>query len=133
MEQGTLKDTAGKVEEMAINTTGQVQSDIRDKIEQGKTVWQDAKASAGDALERAASLARDASAAGSQAATQASEIAQDVARQVGNQASQAATALYQQGTTAGSYVGRYTAEQPWTALLLAGAIGYGLAYLIHRP
>jgi ElaB/YqjD/DUF883 family membrane-anchored ribosome-binding protein len=33
---------------------------------------------------------------------------------------------------AGSSVSRYTAEQPLTALLIAGAIGYGLAYLIHR-
>ena len=46
MEQGTPKDVAGKVEEMAINTTGQVKSNIRDKVEQGKAVWQDAKASA---------------------------------------------------------------------------------------
>jgi hypothetical protein len=28
---------------------------------------------------------------------------------------------------------RYAAEQPLTALLIAGAAGYGLAYLIHRP
>ncbi|MFL5269882.1 MAG: hypothetical protein ACJ8AH_25375, partial [Stellaceae bacterium] len=73
--------------------------------------------------------ARDASAA----AAQAGEVAQDVARQVGNQVSQATTALYQQGSAAGNYLTRYTAEQPWTALLAAAAIGYGLAYLVHRP
>ncbi len=125
MDQGTAKETAGKASE-------QVQSNIQDTIERGKAVWQDAKASAGDVIGKATSLARDASAAGTHAASQAGEVAQDVARQVSNQASQAATALYQQGTTAGSYVSRYTAEQPWTALLLAGAIGYGIAYLIHR-
>lgn len=126
MDQGTAKETAERASE-------QVQSNIQDTVERGKAVWQDAKASASDAVGRAASLARDASAAGTQAASQAGEVAQDVARQVSNQASQAATALYQQGSTAGTYVSRYAAEQPWTALLLAAAIGYGIAYLIHRP
>ena len=109
------------------------ESNVREAVDQGKAVWQDAKASAGDALDRAGSVARDMSAAGSQAAAQAGEVIQGVARQVGNQASQAANTLYEQGTNAGGYVSRYTAEQPWTALLVAAAVGYGLAYLIHRP
>ena len=56
-----------------------------------------------------------------------------VARDMANQASQAATAVYQQGARAGGSVSRYAAEQPLTALLVAAAIGYGIAYLIHRP
>jgi ElaB/YqjD/DUF883 family membrane-anchored ribosome-binding protein len=116
MEQGTAKEAS-----------------VRDVVDQGKAMWQEAKANAGDALNKASSAARDISAAGSQAAAQASEVIQGVTRQVGNQASQAATTLYEQGANAGGYVSRYTAEQPWTALLVAAAIGYGLAYLIHRP
>ena len=33
---------------------------------------------------------------------------------------------------AGEYIRQYAAQQPVTALLIAGAIGYALAYLIHR-
>ena len=33
---------------------------------------------------------------------------------------------------AGDFITQYVAEQPVTALLVAGAIGYGLAYLIYR-
>ena len=31
------------------------------------------------------------------------------------------------------YVRQYTLQQPVASLLIAGAIGYSLAYLIHRP
>jgi hypothetical protein len=55
-----------------------------------------------------------------------------VAREASNQATQAATSLYQQGSRAGGFISQYAAEQPMAALLAAGAIGYGLAYLIHR-
>jgi ElaB/YqjD/DUF883 family membrane-anchored ribosome-binding protein len=129
MDNATVKDAAAKAGEAAASSAEQVQSDLQDKVAQGKAVWRDAKASAGDAIDKATALARDASAA----AAQAGEVAQDVARQVGNQVSQATTALYQQGSAAGNYLTRYTAEQPWTALLAAAAIGYGLAYLVHRP
>ena len=125
MAQGTGSDMAGKAGE----TTDKVAANVQDKVEQGKAMWQDAKATAGDAMNRASSAARDVSSAGAQAG----EAIQGVARQVGNQASQAATTLYEQGTNAGGYVSRYAAEQPWTALLVAAAVGYGLAYLIHRP
>jgi hypothetical protein len=33
---------------------------------------------------------------------------------------------------AGEYIRQYAAQQPVTALLIAGAIEYALAYLIHR-
>jgi ElaB/YqjD/DUF883 family membrane-anchored ribosome-binding protein len=109
------------------------EANVQDAVDQGKTLWREAEAGAGDAINKASSVARDISAAGSQAAAQTGEVIQGVARQVSNQASQAANTLYEQGTSAGGYVSRYTAEQPWTALLVAAAIGYGLAYLIHRP
>lgn len=38
---------------------------------------------------------------------------------------------YQQGTQAADYLSHRTTAQPLLALLLAGAIGYGIAYLVH--
>jgi ElaB/YqjD/DUF883 family membrane-anchored ribosome-binding protein len=113
----TVRDLAAKTEKM-----------VEDKIDQGKPVLRDLQASAGAAIDKAAGLARDAS----RAVVQASDAIQGVAREVGNQVDQAATTAYQQGARAGGYVSRYAAEQPLTALLIAGAIGYGVAYLIHR-
>lgn len=57
--------------------------------------------------------------------------AQDLARRAREQASMAGDALYQQGTRAGEYLSRNINEYPFAALLIAGAVGYGLAYLIH--
>jgi ElaB/YqjD/DUF883 family membrane-anchored ribosome-binding protein len=98
---------------------------MQGRLDQGKEMMQDAQASA-------ATLARQATEAGRQAMAQAGELVQGTAREAGNQASQAATNLYQQGSRAGDFISQYAAEQPVTALLVAGAIGYGLAYLIHR-
>lgn len=133
MDQGTARDTADKVGEAASGLAAQTNADMRGTLDQGKAMLQDAKAGVGNAMERATSVAQDASAAGTQAAAQAGDVIQGVAREVGNQAGQAATTLYQQGSSAGNYVSRYASEQPWTALILAAAFGYGLAYLIHRP
>jgi ElaB/YqjD/DUF883 family membrane-anchored ribosome-binding protein len=96
-------------------------------------VFQDLQAGAGEVMEKANALVREVSTAGSQAVVQAGDAAQGVAREVGNQAGQAAATVYQHGARAGGYLSRYAAEQPLTALLIAGAVGYGLAYLIHRP
>jgi len=84
--------------------------------------------SAGAALDKAGDLAQKASIAG----VQAVDAVQGVARDLANHASETATAVYQQGARAGGSISRYAAAQPLTALLVAGAIGYGIAYLIHR-
>ncbi len=47
------------------------------------------------------------------------------------QASDAASKTYRQGAQAADYLSRSAAEQPLLALLLAGAVGYAIAYLIH--
>jgi hypothetical protein len=52
-------------------------------------------------------------------------------RNVGNQASAASDALYQQSARAGQYVTRNVNRYPLPALLIAGAIGYLTAYLMH--
>jgi len=123
-----MSDATAKVGEFAAKTEKMVE----DKIDQAKPVLRDLQASAGAAIDKAAGLARDASSAGIQAVAQASDAIQGAAREVGSKVDQAATTAYQQGARAGGYVSRYAAEQPLTALLVAGAIGYGLAYLIHR-
>ena len=127
--EALFSQTAAKVEDTVGDFTRKSQEMVQDKIDQSKPVVRDLRASAGAAMDKAADLAQKASTAG----VQAVDAFQGVARDVGNQVGQAATTVYQQGARAGGSVSRYTAEQPLTALLVAAAIGYGLAYLIHRP
>lgn len=131
-DESGMSDTAAKVGEKVSNVAAQTQGTVRDAIDRGKPMLQDLQAKAGEAIGQATDVARKASSAGLQAVTQASDTVQGAARQVGNQASQAAAKVYEQGTWAGGHITRYTAEQPLTALLIAAAIGYGIAYLIHR-
>jgi len=103
------------------------------------------------ATEKGSNLANKAQAA----ATQASSTIQSTVTETGKQVADVAAKTYQQGAQAAAdyvnkqgaqaaadyvskqgaqaaeYVKRSTAEQPWAALLIAGAIGYMLAYLIH--
>jgi hypothetical protein len=67
------------------------------------------------------------------AVAQASETLKHSAVEAGRQVGDAAKEVYRQGARAGEYVSRNTAEQPLLALLVAGAVGYALAYLIHGP
>ncbi len=64
-------------------------------------------------------------------AGQAVEQATAMARNIGNQASAASGAVYQQSARAGEYVTRNVNQYPLPALLIAGAIGYLTAYLMH--
>ncbi|HEV2098035.1 MAG TPA: hypothetical protein VGR45_03815 [Stellaceae bacterium] len=66
------------------------------------------------------------------AAAEAGGSIQSATIEAAKQVRAAATKTYEQGVLAGEYVSRNTAEQPVLALLLAGAIGYGFAYLLHR-
>jgi ElaB/YqjD/DUF883 family membrane-anchored ribosome-binding protein len=91
-----------------------VGAQIKPMLDQGKSIVQD--------------LANQASEVGRQAVGQAGDLLHNVAPQ----AKEAASNLYQRGSQSGEYVRQYAAEQPIAALLIAGAIGYGLAYLIHR-
>ncbi|MGH7047555.1 MAG: hypothetical protein ACREE2_14330 [Stellaceae bacterium] len=81
------------------------------------------KAGLASGVETARDLAGKAQTAGS--------TIRDAAVKTGNRASDAAAKAYQQGAQAADVVSRTTAEQPLTALLVAVAIGYGIAYLIH--
>ena len=123
-----MSDAATKVGDLVDNLTTKTHETIQDNIDAAKPALRDLRESAGAAMDKAADLAQKASAAG----VQALDAVHDTARDVANQAGQAATAIYQQGARAGGSVGRFAAEQPLSALLVAAAIGYGIAYLIHR-
>jgi ElaB/YqjD/DUF883 family membrane-anchored ribosome-binding protein len=131
-DQSAMSDSAAKVGEKAGNLAAQAQGRVQDALDRGKPMLDDLQAKAGQAMGQATDMARKASSAGIQAVTQASDAVQGTARQVSGQASQAASKVYEQCAWAGGHISRYTAEQPLTALLIAAAIGYGIAYLIHR-
>ena len=117
-----VSDATVKASDLCVNA----EKTLQDKIDQSKPpMLQNLQETAGAAIDKATDLARKASAPINQAADAIHGIAQDVG--------QAASTVYQQGARAGGSVSRYTSEQPLTALVIAGAIGYGLARLIHRP
>jgi ElaB/YqjD/DUF883 family membrane-anchored ribosome-binding protein len=82
-------------------------------------------------LEQAKTMARNVGEQALNIANTATGTAQDLARKAREQTSAATDTLVQQGTQAGQYLTRNVNEYPLTALLIAGAIGYGLGYLIH--
>jgi ElaB/YqjD/DUF883 family membrane-anchored ribosome-binding protein len=126
--EGVVRNAATKVGDTVSDLAAKTEETVQDKIDQAKPVLRDVRETAGAAMDKAADLARKASTAGSQAV----DAVQGAARDVGNQASQAAATVYEQGARAGGAVTKYAKEQPLMALLIAGAIGYGIAYLIHR-
>ena len=127
--EDVMSDATEKVGNTDSDLGGTAERIVQDTAHQSKSVPRDLQESAETAVDKTADLARKVSTAGAQAV----DAVQGAARGVGNQASQAASTVYEQGARAGGSVSRYTAEQPLTALLIAGAIGYGLAYLVHRP
>ena len=127
--EAVMSDAATKVGDTVGNLAARSEKVVQDRIDQAKPVLRDLQESAGAVMDSAADLAQKASSAG----VLAVDAVQGAARDVANQASQAAATVYQQGARAGASVSRLAAEQPLTALLIAAAIGYGAAYLIHRP
>jgi ABC-type amino acid transport substrate-binding protein len=66
------------------------------------------------------------------AAVEAGTSMNGAAIEAGKQVKNAAVVAYRQGSRAGEYVSRNTAEHPLTALLIAGVLGYGIAHMIRR-
>jgi hypothetical protein len=87
----------------------------------------DGEPNEGGTLEQAKTMARNVGEQARNVANTATTTAQDLARRAREQTD----TLYQQGAHAGEYLSRNVNEYPLTALLVAGAIGYGLGYLIH--
>jgi hypothetical protein len=86
---------------------------------------------AGDAMERTRATVRNLREQARAAMADPGATAQELARRAREQAAMATDVLYEQGTRAGEYLSRNVNEYPLAALLIAGAVGYGLAYLIH--
>jgi ElaB/YqjD/DUF883 family membrane-anchored ribosome-binding protein len=84
------------------------------------------------ALDQAKATAQDLGNRASEAGRQAMDRAGELVESVAPQAKQVASNLYDQGAQSGEYVRQYAAQQPLTAMLVAGVIGYTLGYLIHR-
>ena len=59
-------------------------------------------------------------------------VAENVGEQSRDKAGVAAEALLRQTRRTGDRLSRYATAKPLTALLVAGAVGYGLGYLLHR-
>ena len=110
----TAKDAAEQVGKAANEAVQRVGAQVQPALDQGKAMVQD--------------LASQASETGRQAVERAGELLENVAPQ----AKEMASDLYERGSQSAEYARQYVVQQPVTALLLAGAIGYGLAYLIHR-
>jgi ElaB/YqjD/DUF883 family membrane-anchored ribosome-binding protein len=108
------KDTLGKTREGANEAVRRAGEQVQPMLDQGKSAVQD--------------LANRASETGRQAAGQARDFMEGVAPQ----AKQMAGNLYEQGTRSGEQISQYVVQQPLTALLIAGAIGFILGYMIHR-
>src|SRR5690242_17179062 len=108
----------------ATSAAGPAAQDAAHRGDQAGSTASGATETARDMANRAAEQARSAMA-------QAGETAQDLANRAREQAGPAAQAVYDQGARAGEYVTRNVHQYPTTALLIAAAVGYGLAYLIH--
>ncbi|HKM73045.1 MAG TPA: hypothetical protein VJX94_23785 [Stellaceae bacterium] len=89
--------------------------------EQASKVVSDLKEGIADAVGKASDMAG-----------KARTTAADAAIDAGKKVSDVAAETHKQGVKAGDYLSQRTAEQPLLALLLAAAVGYGIAYLVHR-
>lgn len=133
--RSAVSGAAGAARDAANRTAGQASSAV---AKAGETA-QDLANRAGEQVRSAASGATEAARnAANRAAGQAAPaigkvtgVAQDLANRAREQAGPAAQAVYDQGTRAGEYVTRNVHQYPATALLIAAAVGYGLAYLVH--
>jgi ElaB/YqjD/DUF883 family membrane-anchored ribosome-binding protein len=100
---------------------------LENVMDSARNVGEQVKSAVASTADRAQDLAQR---AGERAGV-SSETVQDLAHRAGEQASVAADVAYEQGTRAAEYVKRNVEEYPLTALLVAGMIGYGIAYLVH--
>jgi vacuolar-type H+-ATPase subunit H len=101
--------------------------DVNKVGEQVSSFGNAAKEGITNAVERG----RDLAAQAQTAAVQMGGTLRDAATEASKQAANAAGKAYEQGTQAADYVSRSTVQQPLLALLVAGAIGYAIAYMIH--
>jgi ElaB/YqjD/DUF883 family membrane-anchored ribosome-binding protein len=109
----------------------EIAKDAAERGEKGADV-QRAGAQSQPALDQGKALVQDLADRASEIGTQVVGRAGEFLEGVAPQAKEVVSNLYEHGSQSGEYARKYVAEQPLTALLIAGAIGYGLAYLVHR-
>jgi uncharacterized protein YjbJ (UPF0337 family) len=132
--KGAVRNVEGKVEEAVGGLTGDTRTKLEGKLDQGAGKVQGAFGKAIDDLggnaiaDRAASFVKQATAVGENAAS----AVQDAAQKAGAQASDFGERLYDESRRAGQSIGRSIEEQPLAAVLVAAALGYAVAYLMHR-
>jgi ElaB/YqjD/DUF883 family membrane-anchored ribosome-binding protein len=107
------KDAAEQASRAANEAVQRVGEQVQPTLDRGKATVQD--------------LANQASEAGRQVADRAGEFIESATSQL----RQAGSNLYDQGSRSGRYVREYAAQQPVTALLIAGLIGFTLGYLVR--
>jgi ElaB/YqjD/DUF883 family membrane-anchored ribosome-binding protein len=112
-----VDQTAGSVAKAA---TG-IAAAAKDTIDQVNDKIQELPGPAVEMLDRARSAAAD-----------VGDAAQDIVHRARDQATAAADTMHQQSRRLGEYLSQNTEQNPLTALLIAGAVGYGLAYLMNR-
>jgi hypothetical protein len=119
---------------MFINGDGDLQQTTEKAMDDNRFADQASKI-ASDVKEGIAGAAEKAGNFAEKTRTVAAEAANTVhgaTIEAGKTLSDAATEVHRQGVKAGEYLSQSTAEQPLLALLLAGAVGYAIAYLVHR-
>lgn len=84
-----------QVEDVVTDTAAEIADTVQGKLDQGKGIFQDLQAGAGETIDKATALVRDMSTAGGQAVGQVGDVVQGVAREVRSQAGQAAATAYQ--------------------------------------
>ena len=108
---------------MALCHPGQITGTAMDDRGYGDQV----KRGVASAVDTASDLAGKAKTAAAEAGSTIQGAASETVRQVRD----AAANTYSQGAQAADYLSRNTAEQPLLAILLAGVVGYAIAYMIH--
>ena len=136
MDEHRAQDALKEGKEIVNDTAGQVLNalsdlaDTKGKLDQGKAKVEELQATAGDVVQQVKTAGQDFGEQAKSTVANAGDVVHDFARQARDQVGPAADKLYQQGTRAGDALIRNVEQNPLLALLIAGAIGYGLSYLI---
>lgn len=85
-----------------------------------------------DTAERVKSIAADASSAVGEYARQAGSSAQEAGRQAGAAMQSAYNRAYDQSGAVAGLVEDFVRQSPWSAMLVAACVGYGVACLVKN-
>ena len=99
--------------------------------EQAKEMAQRAAQKTSERIDTASDQAKDMAQRAAHTARETGEAAWDVAQRAQAQAREVASEAYAQGERTARALARRVEEQPLVALMIAGAVGYAMAYLVH--